>query len=166
MSKKNTETPKTVTTTMTEAEANELERLRQILFGAQNRKIEERLEDLVKMVADTRQDAAANLAEQVSLAENARQVMTEQFEQALARAENSFNEQLNALQKEMEAQVARLEQEAVQREARLKAEIEALSARLAETNRLQAFTGDALVSLGQRLQTSGQDSPVQSNNGA
>jgi phenylalanyl-tRNA synthetase alpha subunit len=109
---------------------NELERLRDILFGAQSRTIEERLLTLDARVTQLYQELNGRLQEQ----------------------ERTFQTDLNTLNSTLQQTISDAEQNSHQRDEALQTKLQGLDQRLEGTKVSRQELGQLLIEMGQQLQ--------------
>jgi DNA anti-recombination protein RmuC len=131
---------------------NELERLREILYGDQSRATAERLD---QFEAHLDAQLKKNREEYKRLVDELKQALTERIEALTTEIGEKFNqekEDRNALEAEMNQQVKKLDQKHTKQEKDLDEELRAIAASLEARKVSREELGAMLIEIGQRLQ--------------
>lgn len=146
---KNTPTPKA-------GSPNDLEQLRDILYGHQARATEDRLNELESRLESVNQELKINLDEQVTsltgATDNQFKAVEEKLQQTIANFNQRLDQQINDLRK----QIADFRAESRQRDTDLRQEMLTLGAMLDKQKTGRNELGDLLLDLGQQLKANSE----------
>lgn len=144
--------------------SNDLEQLRDILYGNQARATEQRLDELEIRLEDVNQALKNNTADQVSSLSGSMQQQFKAVDEKLAQTNASINQRLDQQISDLRKQLADFRAESRQRDTELRQEMLTLGAMLDRQKTGRSELGELLVELGQQLQQNGENTPAQ--NGA
>lgn len=146
MSKNNTTSKSNVET------GNDLEQLRDILYGNQARATEQRLDDLETRLENINQELKNNLDDQVSSLSGTTGQQFKAVEEKITQSNANLNQRLDQQISDLRKQLADFRAESRQRDTELRQEMLTLGAMLDKQKTGRTELGEMLVELGQQLQ--------------
>jgi chromosome segregation ATPase len=145
----------------TPATANDLERLRDILYGEQTRTTEQRhsdFENRLRELGAQLESAQHKIGEQMNRQGSAQSSSQQELADRLSAQLTDLQTQLNALRQELSQRLDQLDATSRQRTEAVRTELLALTTDLEEKKAARHDLGQMLVELGQRLQSGDQPS--------
>ena len=150
---KNTSEPKIET-------GNDLDQLRNILYGNQARATEQRLDDLEVRLENVNRELQNSLEDQVTTLSDSTEKQFKAVEEKLTQTNTNLNKRLDQQISELRKQLTDFRVESRQRDADLRQEMLTLGAMLDKQKTGRTELGDLLVELGQQLQQNAENTAV------
>lgn len=145
------------------ATGNDLEQLRDILYGNQARATEQRLDDLEVRLENVNRELQNNLNDQVTTLSDSSEKQFKAVEEKLNQTNTHLNQRLDQQISELRKQLADFRAESRQRDTDLRQEMLTLGAMLDKQKTGRSELGELLVELGQQLQQNAEKTAVSDN---
>lgn len=145
------------------ATGNDLEQLRDILYGNQARATEQRLDDLEVRLENVNRELQNNLNDQVTALSDSSEKQFKAVEEKLNQTNTHLNQRLDQQISELRKQLADFRAESRQRDTDLRQEMLTLGAMLDKQKTGRSELGELLVELGQQLQQNVEKTAVSDN---
>lgn len=139
---------------------NDLDQLRNILYGNQARATEQRLDDLEARLEDVNQELKNSLKDQVTTLSGSTDQQFKAVEEKLAQTNTNLNQRLDQQISDLRKQLTDFRAESRQRDADLRQEMLTLGAMLDKQKTGRSELGELLVELGQQLQQNAENTAV------
>ncbi|MCB9418598.1 MAG: hypothetical protein H6667_02250 [Ardenticatenaceae bacterium] len=143
---------------------NDLDQLRNILYGNQARATEQRLNEMEARLEDINQELKTNLDNQISSLSGLTDNQFKTVEEKLAQTNANFNQRLEQQISDLRKQLADFRAESRQRDSDLRQEMLTLGAMLDKQKTGRSELGELLVELGQQLQQNAENTAVSNDN--
>lgn len=153
---KNTSEPKIET-------GNDLDQLRNILYGNQARATEQRLDDLEARLENLNRELQDNQNDRLSTLTDSTEKQFNAVEKKLTQTNTNLNQRLDQQISELRKQLTDFRSESRQRDADLRQEMLTLGAMLDKQKTGRFELGELLVELGQQLQQNAENTAVTDN---
>jgi tetrahydromethanopterin S-methyltransferase subunit G len=142
---------------------NDLDQLRNILYGNQARATEQRLDELEVRLENISRELQNNLQEQVASLSGSTDQHLKAVEEKLTQTNTNINQRLDQQIGDLRKQLADFRAESRQRDADLRQEMLTLGAMLDKQKTGRYELGQLMVELGQQLQQNAENTAVSDN---
>lgn len=142
---------------------NDLDQLRNILYGNQARATEQRLDDLEARLENLNRELQDNQNDRLSTLTDSTEKQFNAVEKKLTQTNTNLNQRLDQQISELRKQLTDFRSESRQRDADLRQEMLTLGAMLDKQKTGRFELGELLVELGQQLQQNAENTAVTDN---
>jgi tetrahydromethanopterin S-methyltransferase subunit G len=139
---------------------NDLDQLRNILYGNQARATEQRLDDLEVRLENVNRELQNSLQDQVTTLSGSTDQQFKKVEEKLVHTNTNLNQRLDQQISDLRKQITDFRAESRQRDADLRQEMLTLGAMLDKQKTGRFELGELLVELGQQLQQNAENTAV------